>query len=330
MEPLKIGNIVLPHRAVFGPMAGFTDASCRRLMAQHGAGFTVSEMVSSRALVYGDHKTVSLLKAEPNGAPYGVQIFGEVPQIMGEAIAAMEPYEFDFVDINMGCPAPKIVSGGAGSKLMLDPDRCGRIVEQVVAHTSRPVTVKMRKGWDADHVTAVECAKACEQAGAALIAVHARTREQMYAPPVDLEIIRQVKQAVSIPVIGNGDVCDAKSAAQMLEETGCDLVMVGRGALGRPWIFAQISAYLKTGVLLPDPPVAERMHIMIEHIHTLCKYKGTRTGMLQARTHAAWYMKGLHGAAAYRREIGALESMEQLELLACKVIRSQEELTLTE
>ena len=153
MEPLKIGNIVLPHRAVFGPMAGFTDAPCRRLMAQHGAGFTVSEMVSSRALVYGDHKTVSLLKAEPNGAPYGVQIFGEVPQIMGEATAAMEQYEFDFVDINMGCPAPKIVSGGAGSKLMLDPDRCGRIVEQVVAHTSRPVTVKMRKGWDADHVS---------------------------------------------------------------------------------------------------------------------------------------------------------------------------------
>ena len=177
MEPLKIGNITLPHRAVFGPMAGFTDAPCRRLMAQHGAGFTVSEMVSSRALVYGDHKTVSLLKAEPNGAPYGVQIFGEVPEIMGEATAAIEQYEFDFVDINMGCPAPKIVSGGAGSKLMLDPDRCGRIVEQVVAHTKRPVTVKMRKGWDADHITAVECAKACEQAGAALVAVHARTRE---------------------------------------------------------------------------------------------------------------------------------------------------------
>ena len=178
MEPLKIGNIILPHRAVFGPMAGFTDAPCRRLMAQHGAGFTVSEMVSSRALVYGDHKTVSLLKAEPNGAPYGVQIFGEVPEIMGEATAAIEQYEFDFVDINMGCPAPKIVSGGAGSKLMLDPDRCGRIVEQVVANTKRPVTVKMRKGWDADHITAVECAKACEQAGAALIAVHARARSR--------------------------------------------------------------------------------------------------------------------------------------------------------
>ena len=235
MEPLKIGNIVLPHRAVFGPMAGFTDAPCRRLMAQHGAGFTVSEMVSSRALVYGDHKTVSLLKAEPNGAPYGVQIFGEVPQIMGEATAAMEQYEFDFVDINMGCPAPKIVSGGAGSKLMLDPDRCGRIVEQVVAHTSRPVTVKMRKGWDADHVTAVECAKACEQAGAALIAVHARTREQMYTPGIDPEIIARVKQAVHVPVLGNGDIHSAEDAVAMMQQTGCDGVMIARAALGDPW-----------------------------------------------------------------------------------------------
>ena len=199
--PLKIREISLPHRAVFGPMAGFTDAPARRLMAQHGAGFTVSEMVSSRALVYGDHKTVSLLRAEPNGAPYGVQIFGEVPEIMGQAAAAVEQYAFDFLDINMGCPAPKIVSGGAGSKLMLDPDRCGRIVEQVVAHTKRPVTVKMRKGWDADHITAVECAKACEQAGAALVAVHARTREQMYTPGIDPEIIARVKDAVKVPVL---------------------------------------------------------------------------------------------------------------------------------
>lgn len=237
MEPLKIGNITLPHRAVFGPMAGFTDAPCRRLMAQHGAGFTVSEMVSSRALVYGDHKTVSLLKAEPNGAPYGVQIFGEVPEIMGEATAAIEQYEFDFVDINMGCPAPKIVSGGAGSKLMLDPDRCGRIVEQVVAHTKRPVTVKMRKGWDADHITAVECAKACEQAGAALVAVHARTREQMYTPGIDPEIIARVKDAVKVPVLGNGDIHCAEDALRMVRETNCDGVMIARGALGDPWLF---------------------------------------------------------------------------------------------
>ena len=176
MQTIQIGPVTLAHRAVFGPMAGFTDAPCRRLMAQHGAGFTVSEMVSSRALTYHDYKTLSLVKAEPNGAPYGVQIFGEVPSIMGEAAAALEEYDFDFLDINMGCPAPKIVSGGAGSKLMLHPELCGEIVAQVKAHTSRPVTVKMRKGWDADHVTAVECAKACEEAGAVLIAVHARTR----------------------------------------------------------------------------------------------------------------------------------------------------------
>ena len=227
MDSLKIGNITLPHRAVFGPMAGFTDAPCRRLMAQHGAGFTVSEMVSSRALVYHDHKTVSLLKAEPNGAPYGVQIFGEVPQIMGEAAAAIEEYQFDFLDINMGCPAPKIVSGGAGSKLMLDPDLCGRIVEQVKAHTTRPVTVKMRKGWDADHITAVECAKACEQAGAELIAVHARTREQMYTPGIDPDIIAKVKAAVKVPVLGNGDIHTAEDAVEMMQHTGCDGVMIG-------------------------------------------------------------------------------------------------------
>ena len=262
MEPLKIGNIVLPHRAVFGPMAGFTDAPCRRLMAQHGAGFTVSEMVSSRALVYGDHKTVSLLKAAPNGAPYGVQIFGEVPQIMGEATAAMEQYEFDFVDINMGCPAPKIVSGGAGSKLMLDPDRCGRIVEQVVAHTSRPVTVKMRKGWDADHVTAVECAKACEQAGAALIAVHARTREQMYTPGIDPEIIARVKQAVHVPVLGNGDIHSAEDAVAMMQQTGCDGVMIARAALGDPWLFERVNAAIEGTPEPKAPNLQARMNAL--------------------------------------------------------------------
>ena len=253
MEPLKIGNITLPHRAVFGPMAGFTDAPCRRLMAQHGAGFTVSEMVSSRALVYGDHKTVSLLKAAPNGAPYGVQIFGEVPEIMGEATAAIEQYAFDFVDINMGCPAPKIVSGGAGSKLMLNPDRCGRIVEQVVAHTKRPVTVKMRKGWDADHITAVECAKACEQAGAALVAVHARTREQMYTPGIDPEIIARVKDAVKVPVLGNGDIHCAEDALRMVRETNCDGVMIARSALGDPWLFERVNAALE-GLPAPKEP----------------------------------------------------------------------------
>ena len=295
MDSLKIGNITLPHRAVFGPMAGFTDAPCRRLMAQHGAGFTVSEMVSSRALVYHDHKTVSLLKAEPNGAPYGVQIFGEVPQIMGEAAAAIEEYQFDFLDINMGCPAPKIVSGGAGSKLMLDPDLCGRIVEQVKAHTTRPVTVKMRKGWDADHITAVECAKACEQAGAELIAVHARTREQMYTPGIDPDIIAKVKAAVKVPVLGNGDIHTAEDAVEMMQRTGCDGVMIARAALG---------------------DLRRQVEEMVEQ-------KGEYTAMPQARAQTMHYMKGLKGAAALRRYCCTLSRLEDLDELITAVFEEQ-------
>mgnify|MGYP004514390405 FL=1 len=323
MEPLKIGNITLPHRAVFGPMAGFTDAACRRLMAEHGAGFTVSEMVSSRALVYGDHKTVSLLKAEPNGAPYGVQIFGEVPEIMGEATAAIQQYDFDFVDINMGCPAPKIVSGGAGSKLMLDPDRCGRIVEQVVAHSQRPVTVKMRKGWDADHVTAVECAKACQQAGAVLVAVHARTREQMYTPGIDLDIIARVKDAVKIPVLGNGDIHSAEDALHMVQATGCDGVMIARGALGDPWLFEQVNAALE-GLPAPKAPnLQARMNALRRQVEEMVEQKGEFVAMPQARAQAIHYMKGLKGAANLRRYCCTLSHLEDLEELITAVFAEQ-------
>ena len=290
MDSLKIGNITLPHRAVFGPMAGFTDAPCRRLMAQHGAGFTVSEMVSSRALVYHDHKTVSLLKAEPNGAPYGVQIFGEEPQIMGEAAAAIEEYQFDFLDINMGCPAPKIVSGGAGSKLMLDPDLCGRIVEQVKAHTTRPVTVKMRKGWDADHITAVECAKACEQAGAKLIAVHARTREQMYTPGIDPDIIAKVKAAVKVPVLGNGDIHTAEDAVEMMQYTGCDGVMIARAALGDPWLFERVNAAIEGLPTPKEPNLQARMNALRRQVEEMVEQKGEYTAMPQARAQTMHYM----------------------------------------
>ena len=323
MEPLKIGNITLPHRAVFGPMAGFTDAPCRRLMAQHGAGFTVSEMVSSRALVYKDHKTVSLLKAEKNDAPYGVQIFGEVPQIMGEAAAAIEQYDFDFLDINMGCPAPKIVSGGAGSKLMLDPDLCGRIVEQVVAHTTRPVTVKMRKGWDADHVTAVECARACEQAGAVLVAVHARTREQMYTPGIDPEIIARVKAAVKVPVLGNGDIRSPEEALKMMADTGCDGVMIARAALGDPWLFERVNAAIEGTPAPRTPNLQARMNALRRQVEEMVEQKGEFVAMPQARAQTMHYMKGLKGAASLRRYCCELSHLEDLDRLIEAVFAEQ-------
>lgn len=323
MQTIQIGPVTLAHRAVFGPMAGFTDAPCRRLMAQHGAGFTVSEMVSSRALTYHDYKTLSLVKAEPNGAPYGVQIFGEVPSIMGEAAAALEEYDFDFLDINMGCPAPKIVSGGAGSKLMLHPELCGEIVAQVKAHTSRPVTVKMRKGWDADHVTAVECAKACEEAGAALIAVHARTREQMYTPGIDLSIIRAVKEAVSIPVLGNGDINSPADALTMLAETGCDGVMIARGALGDPWLFERVNAAIEGRKAPPEPNLQARMNALRRQVEEMVELKGERTAMPQARAQAIHYMKGLKGAAALRRACCQLTYLSDLDELIETVFAEQ-------
>lgn len=315
MEQLKIGTLTLPHRAVFGPMAGFTDAPCRRLMAQHGAGFTVSEMVSGRALVYQDRKTAALLRAEPNDAPYGVQLFGDDPEIMGQAAALIEGEQFDFLDINMGCPAPKIVSAGAGSKLMLDPELCGRIVEQAAAHTTRPVTVKMRKGWDADHITAVECAKACAQAGAAAIAVHARTRAEMYTPGIDLSIIAAVKQAVDVPVLGNGDIHTPEDALEMVRQTGCDGVMLARAALGDPWLFEQVNAALEGAPAPKQPNLQARMNALRRQVEQMVEEKGEYVAMPQARAQAMHYMKGLKGAASLRKVCCELSHLEDLDRL---------------
>lgn len=315
MEQLKIGTLTLPHRAVFGPMAGFTDAPCRRLMAQHGAGFTVSEMVSGRALVYQDRKTAALLRAEPNDAPYGVQLFGDDPEIMGQAAALIEGEQFDFLDINMGCPAPKIVSAGAGSKLMLDPELCGRIVEQVAAHTTRPVTVKMRKGWDADHITAVECAKACAQAGAAAIAVHARTQAEMYTPGIDLSIIAAVKQAVDVPVLGNGDIHTPEDALEMVRQTGCDGVMIARAALGDPWLFEQVNAALEGAPAPKQPNLQARMNALRRQVEQMVEEKGEYVAMPQARAQAMHYMKGLKGAASLRKVCCELSHLEDLDRL---------------
>ena len=317
---MKLGNLEITERAALAPLAGVADRAFRELCRGYGAAYTVCEMASAKGISLGDKKSAELLSITPTERPAGSQIFGNSPETM--AIAAKKALEYnpDFIDINMGCPAPKVASSGGGALLMKNPVLAADIVRAVVEASTVPVTVKMRSGWDDNNINAVELAKRCEDAGAAAITVHGRTKVQMYAPPVNTDIIRQVKQAVSIPVIGNGDVIDGISAARLMEETGCDMVMVGRGALGRPWVFSQINAYLDHEVILPDPPVVERMRVMLKHIEALCEYKGERVGIREARKHAAWYTKGLHGAANYRARIGLISSIEELQQIALELI----------
>ena len=317
---MKLGNLEIAEKAALAPLAGVADRAFRELCRGYGAAYTVCEMASAKGISLGDKKSAELLSITPTERPAGSQIFGNSPETM--AIAAKKALEYapDFIDINMGCPAPKVASSGGGALLMKDPILAANIVKAVAEVSTVPVTVKMRSGWDSDHINAVELAKRCEEAGAAAITVHGRTKVQMYAPPVNTDIIRLVKQAVSIPVIGNGDVVDGISAARLMEETGCDMVMVGRGALGRPWVFSQINAYLDHEVILPDPPVVERMRVMLKHIEALCEYKGERVGIREARKHAAWYTKGLHGAANYRARIGLISSIEELQQIALELI----------
>ena len=303
-------------------MAGVADMAFRELCVEYGAAYVVSEMVSSKGVSMHDRKSGALMVLSEKERPAAIQIFGSDPSTMAEAAVKAQSFTCDIVDINMGCPAPKIVNSGNGSALMKNPELAERITAECVKAISLPVTVKMRSGWDENSVNAVELAKGCEAAGASAITVHGRTRAQMYAPPVNIDIIRQVKESVKIPVIGNGDVDGALSAKAMFENTGCDLVMVGRGALGRPWVFAQINEYFRTGNILPEPPLEERMRVMLNHIQRLCDYKGDYIGMREARKHAAWYIRDIRGAAAFRNEIGRLESMEQLSELAQKVIQS--------
>lgn len=316
---MKIGNVEINGKAVLAPMAGVADRAFRELCVGYGASYVVSEMISSKGVSMGDRKSKQLSFISDIERPAAVQIFGSNPEIMAESIPMVMESKPEIIDINMGCPAPKIAGNGGGASLMKNPQLAEDIVRGVVKASPVPVTVKIRMGWDFDSINAVEIAKRAENAGAAAITVHGRTKSQMYAPPVNREIIAEVKRAVSIPVIGNGDITDGFSAAKMLEETNCDLVMVGRGALGRPWVFSQINAYLEHGRILPEPPVAERMRVMVNHIKTICEYKGEYVGLREARKHAAWYTKGLHGAAEYRREIGSLSSIEQLEEIAYKI-----------
>ncbi|HEX3025888.1 MAG TPA: tRNA dihydrouridine synthase DusB [Clostridia bacterium] len=322
---MKIGNAEIKGYTALAPMAGVADHAMRILCHEFGASYLVGEMASAKGLCMSDRKTSELLAVTPGERPMAVQLFGSDPAVMAQAAKKALEYGPDVIDINMGCPAPKVAGNGGGSSLMKDPVLAGRILEAVVHAVNVPVTVKIRKGWDDKSVNAVEIAEIAEANGAAAITVHGRTREQMYAPPVDLEIIARVKEAVGIPVIGNGDVRTPEGAKKMLEATGCDLVMIGRGALGTPWIFSQTESYLNTGRYEPAPPVRERMNVMLRHIRMLCEFKGEFIGMKEARKHAAWYLKGMIGAAALRNEAGKLSVYRDIEILAEKVIRAGNE-----
>lgn len=317
---MKIGNIEIDSRSAgLAPMAGVADMAFRELCCEFGATYVVSEMVSSKGLTMCDRKSKKLLVLSEKERPAAAQIFGCDPEIMAQSAKECLAFAPDIIDINMGCPAPKIAGNGGGSALLKNPALAEKIIRAVVNAVDIPVTVKIRTGWDFENINAVEMARRAENAGAAAITVHGRTKAQMYAPPVDIETIAEVKRSVSIPVIANGDVTDGLSAARMIEETNCDYILVGRGALGRPWVFSQISAYLHHEVILPEPPVSEQMRVMVKHIRRICEYKGEKVGIREARKHAAWYIKGIRGAAGYRREVGALSSIEELERLAFKI-----------
>ena len=314
-KTLTIGNVVLDNPFILAPMAGVTDLPFRVLCREQECGMVCTEMVSAKAITYKNKNTFLLMETVPQERPVSLQLFGSDPDIMAEAARMIADRDFDVLDVNMGCPVPKVVNNGEGSALMKQPELAGRIVRSLVEAIDKPVTVKIRKGFDDDHINAVEMAKIAEANGAAAVAVHGRTREQYYSGKADWEIIRRVKEAVKIPVIGNGDIFTPQDAKRMIEETGCDAIMAARGARGNPWLFRDIIDYLEKGILHEKPSLKEMTDMMLRHAEMHIRYKGEYQGIREMRKHVAWYTAGYHGSARMRQAVNEVESYEALKQL---------------
>lgn len=315
IKQLQIGNVTLKNNLILAPMAGVTDLPFRLLCKEQGAGLLCMEMVSAKAILYKNKNTEELLTIDSRENPVSLQLFGSDPDIISEIAKQIEDRPFDILDINMGCPVPKVVNNGDGSALMKNPLLAGEIIEKTVRAIKKPVTVKIRKGFDEDHVNAVEMAHIAEESGAAAVAVHGRTREQFYSGRADWDIIRQVKERVSIPVIGNGDLLTAEDVIAMERQTGCDGFMIARGAEGNPWIFRQILHYFETGEQLPKPDFSEMTEMLLRHAKMQLEFKGEYTGIREIRKHAAWYTAGYKNSSRLRGRINEVENYEQLEAL---------------
>ena len=315
LKPLTIGKVTLQNNLILAPMAGVTDLPFRLLCSEQGAGLAGMEMVSAKAIWYGNKNTESLLEIHPKEGPVSLQLFGSDPMIVSEMAKRIEERPFAILDLNMGCPVPKVVNNGEGSALMRNPKLAGEIIAATVKAIEKPVTVKIRKGFDEAHVNAVEMAKIAEEAGAAAVAVHGRTREQYYSGEADWEIIARVKEAVSVPVIGNGDVTDGESARRLLQETGCDGVMIGRAARGNPWLFRQIAAWLEDGTVLQEPSPEEKKEMILRHARLQLEVKGEYTGVREMRKHFSWYTAGMPSSARLRQSINQAECFEEIERL---------------
>lgn len=312
MSRLTIGNVTLDNNIILAPMAGVTDLPFRLLCREQGAGLVCMEMVSAKAIYYHNRNTESLLEIHPEECPASLQLFGSDPEILSEMAKQIEDRPFSILDFNMGCPVPKVVNNGEGSALMKDPKLVEKILTGLVKAVQKPVTVKIRKGFDDEHINAVEIARIAESCGVAAVAVHGRTRAQYYSGQADWDIIAKVKQAVKIPVIGNGDVDSPQKAEAMLQQTGCDGVMIGRAAQGNPWIFREVAAYLEDGTLLPHPDNREKKELILRHAALQLKYKGEYTGVREMRKHLSWYTVGMPHSARFRQMINSMETMEEL------------------